>query len=327
MKLIATLLFSAVAGLSASAQLVLLPTGGFENWGGNPSPGVAAEPNGWYSNQSGSAIASAGPQTCFQDNTIFHSGTSSVRLQNATIFGTVVNGNVTTGVINAPTITKSDGYIGTRNYDDSTDIRRMAFTGLPDSLVGWYQYTSGGTGEMGKVRAILHNNHYYDPETGSTYHPDPTANKVADALFLTPTGNTSIWTRFSVPFNYVAGATGPTYIMVNMTPSDNQLTTFSGSKLWIDDLATVTNPIGVPKVTATADDANVYSAEKTVYVKLNLEGQSEINIFDMAGRKVFAATMNNSQLNMFRLSDAMAGIYVYQLSNSSFCKTGKLVLQ
>ena len=182
MKKTFTLILSLTASVTAIGQ-TQVSNSGFETWG-NVAPGVAAEPTGWYSNKSGSSVAKLGPQICFQDNTIKHSGNSSVRVETLSYFGTAVNGAVTTGVINAPNTTKSNGYIGTVNYSTASDIRRTAFTGRPDSIVGWYQYTSGGTGEQGKVTAILHNNDYFDPETPTTYHPDPTSDKIARALFL-----------------------------------------------------------------------------------------------------------------------------------------------
>ena len=326
MKLIATLLLSAVAGITANAQTTIA-NGGFENWGGNASPGVTAEPTGWYSNQSGSPIATLGPQTCFQDNSIVHSGTASVRVENATvpIVSTVVNGNVTTGVINAPTNNKSDGYIGTTKYNSTTDTRHMAFTGRPDSLVGWYQYTSGGTGEQGKVKAILHVADYYDPETPTTYHADPTANKIGEALFLTPASTVGTWTRFSVPFVYVAGTSAPAYIMINITSSNDQTTTYGGSKMWIDDLQAVYNTTVVENVNANAGAARVYASEKTVYAEA--AERAELNIFDMTGRKVFTSAVTAGRQNSFGLQEMPSGVYLYQLANAATRISGKIVLQ
>jgi hypothetical protein len=250
MKTLATLILAA-ASFAATAQTTIT-NGDFENWGGNASPGIVAEPTGWYSNQSGSSTAMLGGQTCFKDATTFHGGLFSARIE--TISGplaTVINGNVTTGVINAPSFSKADGYIGTANYSTASDIRRRSFTGRPDSLVGWYKYTPGGAGEQGKVRAILHINDYDDPETptAGAYHTNPTANKIGDVLFLTPTTAVTTWTRFSVPFTYVSAAS-PAYIMINVTSSANQTTTITGSKLWLDDLQTVyastSSTCGVP---------------------------------------------------------------------------------
>ena len=328
MRSIATLVLAASLSSFAATAQTTITNGGFENWG-NASPGLSTEPTGWYSDQSGSSTASLGGQTCFQESGIKHSGSYCVKV--VTIsgpFSTVVNGVVTTGVVNAPSINKTDGYIGTVNYSSATDDRRMSFTGRPDSLVGWYQYTPGGAGEQGKIRAILHTGDYYDPETPTTYHPNPTANKIADLTFTTPSSTVSTWTRFSMPFNYVSGSS-PTYIMINVTPSTNQATTITGSTMYIDDLQTVYAPLGVNKTVMTEDDVNVYSYYKTVCVNFagGNDDRSALTIFDISGKKVFSTTVLNDQFNTFNLSDLNTGIYIYQLSSNDFRKTGKLFIQ
>ena len=327
MKILSTMILATSIGFGASAQTTIA-NGGFENWGGNSSPGVAAEPTGWYSNKSGSSIAVLGGQTCFQETAIFHSGTSCVRVE--TISGplsTAINGNVTTGVVSAPSFTKTDGYIGTRNFSDTNDIRRMAFTGRPDSIVGWYQYHQGATTEKGKVRVILHTGHYYDPETPTTNHPDPTANKIADALFFTPLSDVTTWTRFSVPFSYVSAAT-PAYIMINMTSSADQATTVTGSKLWIDDLQPVYNPPvnGIAGLSAHEDDVLVYAAGKTIFTTCsgNLDG-SILLVSDLSGRVVFSQGITTER--SFSLPYLNTGLYVYQLANAAFSIKGKLFIQ
>ena len=117
MKLISTLFLSAAFGLSAVGQTTIT-NGGFESWGNTvPAGDTHEEPTNWYSNQSGSSIAALGSQTCFKDATVFHSGSYSARLE--TIAGpvsTVINGSVTTGVVNAPSFTKSDGKAAVANF-------------------------------------------------------------------------------------------------------------------------------------------------------------------------------------------------------------------
>jgi hypothetical protein len=252
MKSIATFILVTGLGLSAAAQTTIT-NGGFENWG-NASPGLASEPTSWYSNKSGSSIAAAGPQTCFKDSIDHHSGSYSVKMVTESYIGTAVNGVVTTAVVNAPSITKTDGYIGTVNYSSASDDRRMPFIGRPDSITGWYQYTSGGAAEQAKVRVILHTGDYYDPETPTTYHPDDTANRIADVTFLGSTSNVTSWTRFSLPFTYYKTIV-PAYVMINATPSANQGTTITGSTLILDDLAVVYAPpanLAVSSITTTS---------------------------------------------------------------------------
>ncbi len=242
MKIISTLTLLLGTCIGASAQTTIT-NGGFENWG-NASPGISGavgEPTSWYSNKSGGGLANLGPQTCYKDSIDQHSGLYCVKLITESGIA-VVNGVVTTGVVDAPPATisnKDSGYVGTVNYSTASDDRRMAFTGRPDSLVGWYKYTPGGSGEMGKIRCILHTGDYFDPETPTnSYHPITFANRIADDTFFTPSTTVSTWTRFSVPFTYYS-TSSPTYIMINATSSANQTTTISGSTLWLDDLDVV----------------------------------------------------------------------------------------
>ena len=325
MKKIFTLFLSIPLFSLAQTQIT---NAGFENWGGNASPGVAAEPTGWYSNKSGSNVAKLGPTICFQDNVIKHSGNASVRVETLNYLGTAVNGAVTTGVINAPNTTKSNGYIGTVNYSSSSDIRRTPFTGRPDSIVGWYQYTSGGTGEQGKVTAILHNNNYFDPETPTTYHADPTADKVARALFLTtPSTNVNTWTRFSVPFVYTSSGT-PSYIMINITCSANQATTITGSKMWVDDISFIYNTVTSVKESDSEKDVKVYYFEKNIYVDFfnKSSENSTIEIYNATGQLVATQQIDNSTVNTIDVSKLVSGIYMYKVSGKSQSKFGKLFI-
>lgn len=324
-KTFTTILTLSVSLFSLAQTQIANP--GFENWGGNPSPGVVAEPTGWFSNKSGSSVAKLGPQICFQDNTVKHTGNSSVRLETNNYLFTPVNGAVTTGVINAPNTSKVNGYIGTVNFSSASDVRRTAFTGRPDSIVGWYQYTSGGSGEKGKVTAILHNNDYFDPETPTTNHPDPTADKIARATFFTPTANVGVWTRFSAPFIY-SSAANPSYIMVNMTCSENQVTTVSGSKMWIDDILFIYNNTTSVKEVNFSMNTSVYYFENNLYVNFGNKDldQYMIELYDVTGQLVLSQKVENSNLNAIDVSSLNTGVYMYKLNGKTQSKVGKLFI-
>jgi hypothetical protein len=328
MNRIITLSLSAVFASASLLAQTQITNGGFENWG-NASPGVAGEPTNWYSNKSGSNIAQLANATMSKDATNFHSGAASVLVQTISYFGTAVNGSGTTGVIDAPSLTKSDGYIGTVNYSTSTDDRRMVFIGRPDSIVGWYLYTPGSSAEQCKVRAILHTGDYYDPETPTTYHPDPTANKIADALFVSTAGVTaSTWTRFSVPFNYVSAAT-PAYIMVNFTSSYDQTTTTTGSKFWLDDIAVVYNSsVGISTNTAKPNNITVFYADKNLNVDFTIktDEQSTLSIYDLTGKLVSSQKVENNKLNTINVSTLNSGLHLYQITGSVYQKAGKFIV-
>jgi len=324
MKKIFTLL--SIALTSCLYAQTTIQNGDFELW---ENTGTSTEePTFFNSNKTGTDWATSGPQTCYRDATTFHGGTYSVRMETKTFVIAVVNGSVTTGIVNAPTTTKSDGYIGTMKGAAGTDIRRMSFVGRPDSLIGWYKYTQGGAAEIGKVRAILHTGNYYDPETSTSYHPDSTVNKIADALFLTPAAAVTSWTRFAVAFSYVSGS-NPAYIMINTTSSNDQNTSTAGSKMWLDDLAVVYNPSSISENSFNQNNANVYAYDKTIYVDF-IKGMKEktvLSVYDLTGKLVAKKALSDSQLNTIAVSELNSGLYLYQLTGAEIQKSGKLFIK
>lgn len=315
--------FTIASSISVIAQTQIV-NGGFELWD-NPTA-TNAEPQQFNSNKTGSSNAQLGPQTCFRESASPHSGTYCLRLETTNFVIAVVNGNATTGVVNAPTTNKADGNVGTVNYSNATDIRKMTFTGRPDSLVGYYKYTIGGTGETPKVRAVLHTGDYWDPETPTTYHAACIANKIGDALWIGPSVAQSVWKRFSAPFTY-SSASNPAFIMVNMTSSSNQTTTISGSKLWLDDIAVVYNSTKINEL-VNADDVKVYANNKTIYVDYSNHNiqQSVLTIFDITGKVISSYNVENGKINSFDLSLLNNGLYLYQLNGADLKKSGKVIV-
>lgn len=324
MKRIFTVLTFIAASLSIQAQTTIT-NGGFELW--DNVGGSNEEPQQYNSNKTGSSTAQLGPQTCFRETASPHGGLYSMRLETKTFIIAVVNGNATTGVVNAPSTNKADGNVGTVNFSSASDIRKMTFTGRPDSLVGWYKYTSGGTGERLKIRAILHTGDYWDPETPTTYHPACLTNKIADALFLGPTSNQTTWKRFSVPFTYTSSS-NPTHIMINMTSSANQTTTIAGSIAWFDDLSVVYNSTGVNESNKESN-VKVYAHNKNLYVDFSgkSDNQSVLSVFDLTGKLIYSNKIESDKLNTFDLTQLNSGLFLYQVSGSDYKKSGKIILE
>lgn len=323
-----TTLLSLSISLFSIAQ-TQITNSGFESWGGS---GATVEPTSWNSNKTGTGFAPNGPQTCFLETSAVHSGTACVRVETVYYILAVVNGNVTTGVVNAPNTDKAKGYLG------ATGSNTMAFTGRPDSLVGWYKYTqatngTGATSEQAKVRAILHSGEYFDPETPyQTNHADLSANKIATALYVSPASNQTSWKRFSVPFIYVNSST-PSAVMVNITSSNNQLTVApasggTGSKLWVDDLEMIYNNVTTIKENEFDKNVKVYYYEKNIYVDFVTKSseQSKVEIFNATGQLVSSQQIDNSVVNTIDVSSFKSGIYMYKVTGKSQGKFGKLFI-
>ena len=252
-----------------------IPNANFENWDNASSPN--AEPTGWNSNKTGTGNASSGPQTCFRSATA-HSGNYSAKVESAFYIITVVNGSLTTGQVEAPSFTKTDGYISSRPGNNGYI---STFTGRPDSLMFWYQYTSVSS-DYASVEARLHVDSAFAPEAATSYHPACGQNIIARALWQGPTSSVGTWTKVSIPFTYVDGRT-PQYILITATSSGNQNGGSSGSILLLDDFlayyipvlatgsvstgpyyvtASNSTPVSVPfTLTGTVDSSNVVTAQ------------------------------------------------------------------
>jgi len=164
-KLFKTTLFLLFISFSSFAQTTIL-NGGFENWSGS---GSSIVPQYWNSNVNSGGNAALGGQTCFQSTTA-HSGTYSVQVKSTSALGNVVNGALTTGLVDAPDFTKADGYIWSEGAPYQSGFA-MTFVGRPDSLVFWYQYTPSGS-DSASVQARLHIGNCYNPEAPSnSNHP------------------------------------------------------------------------------------------------------------------------------------------------------------
>ncbi|MDC0231464.1 PCMD domain-containing protein, partial [Aureispira] len=205
-----------------------IPNGGFEAWQNVSSSDE--EPTNWNGNRTGGGFANLGPQTCFRETSNVHSGSYCLKLDNGSFFGTPVNATATTGKIEAPTTSAADGYIHTLTGDPDFS---STFTGRPDSLVGWFKFTQGGS-DIGRIQAMLHDSFDVEnPDQGSS-----AVHIIGQALYDLPNGNTSAWTRFAVPFTYNNGTT-PSYILLIATASTSIGGANANSILWVDDLSVV----------------------------------------------------------------------------------------
>lgn len=300
--------------LSPSFAQTTIPNGDFENWddvGQNTE-----EPTNWNSNETGSGVSTLGPQTCFRESNNPYNGTYCLRLTNASFFGTPINASATTGRIEAPTTNPADGYI--RTLTGNTDFN-TPFTGRPDSLVGWFQYTPG-SGDAARIQAVLHGN--YDVEVPDQGGSAPYI--IAEAAFNT-SNTVNGWTRFSVPFVYNNSNT-PTHILLIATASGTVGSAAIGSELLLDGLEAIYNvntSIDEPQLA----NASIYPNPNRGDFQINLGGQAEaqLSIVDINGRVVLEQQLqdNNTTITL----DQPAGLYFVRLVTNREEKTIKLIKQ
>jgi hypothetical protein len=257
-----------------------LINGGFETWD-NPSA-ATAEPTQWNSNKTGLNFAPLGPQTCFREASIVHSGTYSARIKTGSYLGTTVNGALTTGRVAAPSTNPSQGY----NTTVTTDaLYNTPLTDTPDTIVFWAYYTPGG-GDLARVSAILHQN--YAQRDPFINDPNGSTNVIAQAAQNFGT-TSSAWKRFSIPFDYATfnNNNAPAFILVTFTSSYQPGSGSTSSTLYVDDVSLVYTPV---LTTGTISPLQYYvsaTAGSSISVPYTLTG-----------------TMNGSNQVIAELSDA-----------------------
>lgn len=212
-----------------------ITNGGMENWSNVGTD--TEEPDNWNSNKTGGGFAPSGPKTCTRQ-TSPHSGTYCARVKSGSFIGTVVNGSLTTGKVEAPSTNKAQGYI--KSIANEVPYR-MSFTGRPDSIVFWYKYNAEGN-DYPRFEARLHVGFAFAPEAPvSNNHPDSTVNIIARAAWLGANADVNTWTRVALPFTYVDNRT-PQYILITTTSSAVQTAGVEGSEFFLDDIEAIYNP-------------------------------------------------------------------------------------
>ncbi|HLP20241.1 MAG TPA: PCMD domain-containing protein, partial [Chitinophagales bacterium] len=236
MNKILLLVFAAFISLNIAAQTTIT-NGSMESWQNATS--ATAEPTQWNSTKtSNGPFSGFTPQTCWRDTSTLNGGQYCAKVVSGNALGTVVNGALATGRIEAPSTNKSEGYINSisTNQDFS-----MTFVGRPDSLVFWYRFTKQGS-DYPKVEARLHVGNAQTPETPvNGNHTDNSANIIGRAIWQGAASSIGTWTRISVPFVYVDSRT-PAFILVSSTSSGDQTGGSQNSTLWLDEFTAIYNP-------------------------------------------------------------------------------------
>ncbi len=161
-------------------------------------------------------------------------GQYSARIYARDMWITVAQGNLTTGRINAASMSAGDAE-GNYNFTqtDNPDFNQP-LTGLPDSLRVWVKASCAYNAS---VSCILHTDGYYqDPEANGI-----TAQVVATAKDKT-IAKSSSWQCITIPFTYaLTDGTRPAYALLTLTTSAQPGRGNAKDEMWIDDMEMVYN--------------------------------------------------------------------------------------
>lgn len=248
-KLYTSILSVLAAGTLVTATAQQQPNNaGFENWDGDN------EPVNWNNMTTGDLCFLCGfgaSQRVFEDNSEVRTGNASARIESAEVQGNVINGTMTTGEINAPSTTPSEGYSLTVRSDASFN---HPFTDEPDSLVFWAKYNITDNTDSASIAVLLHDDFDMRDPGGDASH------LVAEARLRFQTDGTTDWARISVPFDYSAGtSTSPVaYALMTFTSSYQPGVGNSSATLWVDDFEFIYNSPVTSVEEQLADVVRVY---------------------------------------------------------------------
>lgn len=275
--------------------------GGFENWDPN------GEPTNWNNMTTGNLCglcALGSSLRVFQDNTDFHSGAASARIEATTAVGNLVNGAITTGKVNAPSTTPSQGFNATVMADANFN---HPFTEMPDSVVFWAKYNQTTGTDSARFSMVLHDAYdLRDPQDANSI-----PHVVATARKNFRTGG--VWTRISIPVSYTGASTnGIAYALMTFTSNYQAGAGVSTAKVWVDDLEFIYNPEEPNAVQELAETVSVYpnpSFDGRVNISLGSENKNgTATILNVMGQTV--GTINFSNSNKIEVEiDQPAGMY------------------
>ena len=231
-----TLLTLCIAAFAFGAQAQYqMENSNFEAWTAS-----SGEPDHWHGFKSAKgryAGMAKGTLAKSTDKRPGSTGSYSAVITAGQVFGITNNGTVTTGQLQAASMTASSKSNHAEMDKTSTatdkngDKFYMPLTGHPDALKFWVKFTASGTPNASVSAVITDGSFYQDPED-KTY-----TNKVAQAK------NSSIapcdWTEFTVPFEYLSNGVEPAAILCTFGTNANPGKGTSGDAVYIDDIELV----------------------------------------------------------------------------------------
>ncbi len=219
---------------------------GFELW--DDLGQKAEEPTSWNSfiHAGGSLSGAVNGTQKVKRSTVGRPGTNgsySALFWSTATMGIIANGNMTTGQIQANSMTASDA--SNHNITKRSDAGfNQRLGGKPDSLTVWVKYvpknaTPTKGSNTARISATIHDDYdYRDPADAAASN-----HVVATAIQNYSAANGNGWQRLSVPFEYTGPATLPDYILVSFTTNQKPGEGTAGDSVYVDDMLMVYKPI------------------------------------------------------------------------------------
>lgn len=274
-------LFSSAIGFAQT-----IPNAGFETWA---QSGPFLAPSDWATspNVSQSTLAHAGSYAALLTvDTITNPQTSTVD----TIGGLMYTGVQTQGPPPPP----------------GTSYGGFPYTGRPDSLGGWLQYT-GQQGDFFKIELAL-----------SKWNASSGTRDIIATATLSNDLDIPVYSYGNLALVYTSSAT-PDTAFIQFSVGD-QVQRHKGSSLWVDDLAFITNSTSSVQAIQVAERLNIYPnpASETITLQAKTSGL-HYTIEDMQGR-ILQVGLTSEAHTLISIADLNNGLYILRMQDGEVNK-------
>lgn len=268
----------------------------FETWG-------QTEPQYWHSFESASGNLASYAAGKIEQSKTKKGGNYSCKLKSSSLFGIIANGTMTTGQLNAGSMSATDPAnhasldISSTATDKYGDPFYALLNSYPDSLVLWVQFSQGTANAdhpFATVSAAITNGTYYqEPAAKGVDYSEVLVGYAENRMIATTGGK---WERLSIPFSYDKEkykSNSPKAIMLTLSTNADAGQGSGGDVLLIDDLELIyTQQVTIPEsgyfmmTNVAMKNHNVVIPEGiTAYtLEANSEGQPKVKEVYSAGQ-------------------------------------------
>lgn len=237
---------------------------GFENFQSSN------EPVAWHGFKSASGgYASLAPGS-LTSSTDCHGGSKSAVATSGSMFGTVGNGTMTTGQLNAgatsASSTKNHSHMDASQTDTDKNGDRFfhSMVGRPDAVTVWVKFVPKSTSYKGSFSAIITNGTYYQDPEDKTYTNKLATAKNVNITSSSTSASSAVWQQLNIPFSYIDNSIEGQAILItvstNATPGGGK----SGDAIYVDDIAMVYNA-GLSGISVKGSALSGFSASTREY--------------------------------------------------------------
>lgn len=287
--ILSSIIFS---GLNLNAQRVeeqQFYNYGFENWVNEGSE--EAEPAHWHSFMSASGSFNNLMSQQIEPSSAKRPGSQgnrSARIFSKKKVGIIANGNMTTGRINAGSMSPSGN--NNYNYTQRNSNYCTPMTVVPDSLTVWVAFRAKDSGSYASVMTAIHGNVDLKQLSSGGYEPSNMVCATAKREYprTCASGNSLVWKRLSIPFT-TSSHNDPRYILTTFSTNSTPGGGDSGDEVFIDDISLIYNPF------LTVEDLNndeyhfpADGSALKIEVPFSLDGTMSANNLNISANQVIA---------------------------------------